>query len=86
MHIGSEIDNALHQQLNQSRFQARSMARILIIDDDKPFREALAESVRDFGHDVMVGSGAQEAFELINDAEVALLEPASSTAMVVVPT
>jgi len=62
------------------------MARILIIDDDKPFREALAESVRDFGRDVMVGSGAQEAFELINDAEVAFLEPASSTAMEVVPT
>jgi CheY-like chemotaxis protein len=29
------------------------MARILIIDDDKPFREALAESFRDFGHDVI---------------------------------
>ena len=33
------------------------MARILIIDDEKPFREALAESVRDFGHDVMEASG-----------------------------
>ena len=42
------------------------MARILIIDDDKPFREALAESVRDFGHDVVEANDAQEAFKLIN--------------------
>jgi len=27
--------------------------KILIIDDDKSFREALAESVRDFGRDVV---------------------------------
>ena len=39
-----------------------SMARLLIIDDDKSFREALAESVRDFGHDVVEASGAQEAW------------------------
>jgi CheY-like chemotaxis protein len=32
--------------------QPTSKARILIIDDDKSFREALAESIRDFGHDV----------------------------------
>jgi CheY-like chemotaxis protein len=35
------------------------MARILIIDDDKPFREALAESVHDFDHDVVKASGPQ---------------------------
>ena len=29
------------------------MARALIIDDDKPFREALAESIRDFGHAIL---------------------------------
>ena len=50
------------------------MARILIIDDDKPFREALAESVRDFGHDVVETSGAQDAFKLIENADVAFLD------------
>jgi two-component system NtrC family response regulator len=50
------------------------MARILIIDDDKPFREALAESVRDFGHDVIEANDAQEAFKLINNADVAFLD------------
>jgi DNA-binding NtrC family response regulator len=50
------------------------MARVLIIDDDKPFREALAESVRDFGHDVLEASGPQEAFKLIEDADVAFLD------------
>lgn len=50
------------------------MARILIVDDDKSFREALAESVRDFGHDVMEASGPKEAFELINDVDVAFLD------------
>lgn len=50
------------------------MARILIIDDDKSFREALAESVRDFGHDVLEASGAQEAFILINEVNAAFLD------------
>ena len=50
------------------------MARILIIDDDKLFREALAESVRDFGYDVVEASGAQEAIKLIEDADVAFLD------------
>ena len=50
------------------------MARILIIDDDKSFREALAESIRDFGHDVVEASGAQEAFKLINDVDAAFLD------------
>jgi two-component system, NtrC family, response regulator len=50
------------------------MARILVIDNDKPFREALAESVRDFGHDVVEASGAQEASKLIEDADVAFLD------------
>jgi DNA-binding NtrC family response regulator len=50
------------------------MARILIIDDDKSFREALAESVRDFGHDVVEASGAQEAFKLISNVDAAFLD------------
>jgi DNA-binding NtrC family response regulator len=50
------------------------MARILIIDDDKSFREALAESVRDFGHDVVEVSCAQEAFKLIGNVDAAFLD------------
>jgi two-component system NtrC family response regulator len=50
------------------------MARILIIDDDKSFREALAETIRDFGHHVLEASGAQEAFKLINDVDAAFLD------------
>jgi DNA-binding NtrC family response regulator len=50
------------------------MARILIIDDDKPFREALAESVRDFGHDVVEAGDPREAFTLIENADVAFLD------------
>src|SRR6201997_384496 len=50
------------------------MARILIIDDDESFREALAESVRDFGHDVVEASGAQEAFKLIGNVDAAFLD------------
>jgi DNA-binding NtrC family response regulator len=50
------------------------MARILIIDDDKSFREALAESIRDFGHDVVEACGAQEAFKLINQVDAAFLD------------
>jgi DNA-directed RNA polymerase specialized sigma24 family protein len=50
------------------------MARILIIDDDKSFREALAESCRDFGHDAIEASAPLEAFKLIEDADVAFLD------------
>jgi DNA-binding NtrC family response regulator len=50
------------------------MARILIIDDDKSFREALGESVRDFGHDVVEASDAQEAFKLIGHVDAAFLD------------
>jgi DNA-binding NtrC family response regulator len=50
------------------------MARILIIDDDKSFREALGESVRDFGHDVVEASSAQEAFKLIGNVDAAFLD------------
>jgi CheY-like chemotaxis protein len=32
------------------------MARALVVDDDKPFRETLAESVRDFGHAILEAS------------------------------
>jgi response regulator RpfG family c-di-GMP phosphodiesterase len=54
--------------------EPNSMARILIIDDDKSFREALAESVRDFGHEVVEASGAQEALKLINEVDAAFLD------------
>jgi DNA-binding NtrC family response regulator len=50
------------------------MARILIIDDDKPFREALAESIRDFGHDVIEAGDPEEACKLIEKADVAFLD------------
>jgi DNA-binding NtrC family response regulator len=50
------------------------MARILIIDDDNSFREALAESVRDLGHDVLEASGGREAVELIKLADATFLD------------
>jgi DNA-binding NtrC family response regulator len=50
------------------------MSRILIIDDDEPFREALAESVRDFGYEVVEASGAEEALELIGKVDAALVD------------
>jgi DNA-binding NtrC family response regulator len=50
------------------------MARILIIDDDDSFREALAEAIRDLGHDVVLVSGAEQAFEFINEADATFLD------------
>jgi CheY-like chemotaxis protein len=38
------------------------------------FREALAESVRDFGRDVVEASGAQEAFKLIGNMDATFLD------------
>jgi DNA-binding NtrC family response regulator len=32
---------------------ARTPARILVVDDERPFRESLAELLRDDGHDVL---------------------------------
>ena len=50
------------------------MARVLIIDDDKAFREALAETVQDLGHEVIQASCAEEARELVSQAEVLFLD------------
>jgi DNA-binding NtrC family response regulator len=50
------------------------MARILIIDDDNSFREALAESVRDLGHNVLEAGSAREAFALIERADATFLD------------
>lgn len=50
------------------------MSRILIIDDDESFREALAESVRDFGHEVVEAGGAEEALELMGSVEVVFVD------------
>lgn len=50
------------------------MARVLIIDDDKAFREALAETVQDLGHEVIQASCAQKARELVSQAEVLFLD------------
>jgi DNA-binding NtrC family response regulator len=72
---GSLRHYVLHKTRNQATVRnPTSMARILIIDDDKSFREALAESIRDFGHDVVEASGAQEAFKLIEEVNAAFLD------------
>jgi response regulator RpfG family c-di-GMP phosphodiesterase len=72
---GSLRHNLLHKKRNRATIRnPTSMARILIIDDDKSFREALSESVRDFGHDVVEASGAQEAFKLIGNVDAAFLD------------
>jgi DNA-binding NtrC family response regulator len=69
------LHNLLHKMRNRATiWNPTSMARILIIDDDKSFREALAESVRDYGHDVVEASGAQEAFTLIGNVDAAFLD------------
>lgn len=49
------------------------MGRILIVDDEVDFREALAESLADAGHAVLQASGAAEALAEIERAPVDLL-------------
>ena len=51
------------------------MARILIIDDDKSFREALADSIRGFGHAAAEASGPEQALELISGADAIISRP-----------
>src|SRR3984957_18045693 len=50
------------------------MARILIVDDDRSFREALAESLVDLGYEVIEASDAETALNLIKDAEVIFVD------------
>jgi DNA-binding NtrC family response regulator len=50
------------------------MARILIVDDDDAFRNALSESIRDLGHQVIEASRAGEALERIQDADVTFMD------------
>jgi two-component system response regulator AtoC len=49
------------------------MGRILIVDDEVDFREALAESLADAGHAVLQAGGAAEALAEIERAPVDLL-------------
>jgi DNA-binding NtrC family response regulator len=50
------------------------MARILIVDDDDAFRNALSEAVRDLGHEVIEANRAEEAFARIETADVTFLD------------
>jgi DNA-binding NtrC family response regulator len=50
------------------------MARVLIIDDDEAFRQALAETVQDLGHEVLQASRAERAFELVSQADLIFLD------------
>lgn len=42
------------------------MAHILIVDDDETMRDALAEVVRDLGHEVWVAANGKDALELLD--------------------
>ncbi|HEY0792032.1 MAG TPA: sigma-54 dependent transcriptional regulator [Chthoniobacterales bacterium] len=50
------------------------MARVLIIDDDEAFREALAETLQDLGHEVVQASSAEHAFELAGQVDLIFLD------------
>jgi two-component system NtrC family response regulator len=50
------------------------MARILVVDDDDSFREALVDVVRELGHDVVQSNSAQRAFELIKNVDATFLD------------
>jgi len=46
------------------------MATILIVDDDAVMRDALAESIRDLGHDVRVAASGMSALKLLEAEQV----------------
>jgi DNA-binding NtrC family response regulator len=50
------------------------MARVLIVDDDDAFRDALSETIRDLGHQVIEASRGDEAWERITEADVTFLD------------
>jgi DNA-binding NtrC family response regulator len=50
------------------------MARILIVDDDDSFRQALSESIRDLGHQVIEANRASDALELISETDITFLD------------
>ena len=50
------------------------MARILIVDDDDAFRQALSESIRDLGHQVIEANRASDALELISETDITFLD------------
>src|SRR5207244_5752938 len=50
-----------------------ALARILIIDDDAAFREGLAETLEDLGHQVLQAADAQRGRALIEEGEADLV-------------
>lgn len=49
------------------------MARILVVDDNEPFRKALARIIASLGHSVVEAGDGQEAVEVLRAAPVDLV-------------
>ncbi len=50
-----------------------NLMRILVVDDDKGVRDAMAGLLDDFGYDVAVAADADEALVLLQDSTVGLV-------------